>query len=69
VLQTRIRDTTWTITFKALIVAHLMIKEGEPNVTLAYLASSPRQYLSVDEYAEGKIMPISSMQILSLNHF
>lgn len=52
-LQTRIRDTTWTVTFKALIVAHLMIREGEPNVTLAYLSSSPRQYLGVDEYAEG----------------
>jgi len=56
VLQTRIHDTTWTIAFKALIVAHLMMREGEPNVTLAYLSNSPRQYLSVDEYAEGRLL-------------
>ncbi|KAL8750990.1 MAG: hypothetical protein Q9199_006722 [Rusavskia elegans] len=40
-MQNRLRDSTWTIVFKALIIVHLMIREGEPNVTLKYLADSP----------------------------
>ncbi|KAL8671244.1 MAG: hypothetical protein Q9168_004258 [Polycauliona sp. 1 TL-2023] len=39
-MQNRLRDSTWTIVFKALIIVHLMIREGEPNVTLKYLAES-----------------------------
>ncbi|KAL8979273.1 MAG: hypothetical protein Q9205_005347 [Flavoplaca limonia] len=39
-MQNRLRDSTWTIVFKALIIVHLMIREGEPNVTLKYLADS-----------------------------
>lgn len=43
-----------------------MIREGEPDVTLAYLSNSPKQYLSVDEYAEGEhrccLMPMSSLR-------
>lgn len=38
VLQTRLRDSTWTVVFKSLITVHLMIREGSPDVTLAYLA-------------------------------
>lgn len=38
-LQNRLRDSTWTVVFKALITVHLMIREGSPNVTLEFLAS------------------------------
>ncbi|KAL8648466.1 MAG: hypothetical protein Q9226_005980 [Calogaya cf. arnoldii] len=40
-MQNRLRDSTWTIVFKALIIVHLMVREGEPNVTLKYLADYP----------------------------
>ncbi|KAG9551452.1 hypothetical protein KCU79_g13258, partial [Aureobasidium melanogenum] len=39
-LKERLRDTTWTICFKALIIVHLMIKEGERDATLKYLAAA-----------------------------
>ncbi|SPO02142.1 related to YAP1802 - Yeast Adaptor Protein, member of AP180 protein family [Cephalotrichum gorgonifer] len=40
-LQSRLRDSTWTIVFKSLITVHLMIREGRADVTLAYLAKHP----------------------------
>ncbi|OAP62429.1 hypothetical protein AYL99_04632 [Fonsecaea erecta] len=42
-LQLRLRDSTWTIVFKALIVVHLMIREGQPEVTLRYISESPKR--------------------------
>ena len=39
-LTNRLRDSTWTIVFKSLIIVHLMIREGEPEVTLKYLAQN-----------------------------
>lgn len=51
-LQNRLRDSTWTIAFKSLIIAHLMIREGEPNVTLKYLAEQPRK-LAISNFSEG----------------
>ncbi|KAK8173758.1 ENTH domain-containing protein [Phyllosticta citrichinensis] len=51
-LQNRLRDTTWTIVFKALIVIHLMIREGEPDVTLKYLAQSPARRLAINNFTE-----------------
>ncbi|KAK4170184.1 ANTH domain-containing protein [Cladorrhinum sp. PSN259] len=37
-LAPRLRDSTWTVVFKSLITVHLMMREGSPDVTLAYLA-------------------------------
>lgn len=37
-LQNRLRDSTWTVVFKALITVHLMIREGSADVTLEFLA-------------------------------
>ena len=51
-LQNRLRDSTWTIVFKALIIVHLMIREGEPNVTLKYLADSPSK-LAISNFSDG----------------
>jgi hypothetical protein len=53
VLQNRLRDSTWTIVFKSLIIVHFMIREGEPNVTLRYLASGPERKLAVSSFTEG----------------
>ncbi|PGH28322.1 hypothetical protein GX50_08942 [[Emmonsia] crescens] len=41
-LQYRIRDSTWTIVYKALIVVHMMIREGSAGAALKYLAQNPR---------------------------
>ena len=51
-LQNRLRDSTWTIVFKSLILVHLMIREGEPNVTLKYLADSPSK-LAISNFSDG----------------
>lgn len=51
-MQNRLRDSTWTIVFKALIIVHLMIREGEPNVTLKYLADSPSK-LAIGGFSDG----------------
>lgn len=51
-LQFRFRDSTWTIVFKALIVVHLMIREGELNATLQYLAEYPKK-IAISTFSEG----------------
>ncbi|MCJ1438252.1 hypothetical protein MMC27_007640 [Xylographa pallens] len=50
-LTNRLRDSTWTIVFKGLIIVHLMIREGEPNVTLKYLAESPSK-LAISNFSD-----------------
>ncbi|KAL8645075.1 MAG: hypothetical protein Q9210_006909 [Variospora velana] len=50
-LQNRLRDSTWTIVFKALIIVHLMIREGEPKVTLKFLADSPSK-LAISNFSD-----------------
>jgi phosphatidylinositol-binding clathrin assembly protein len=50
-LQLRLRDSTWTIVFKSLIVVHLMIREGSPEVTLRYIAESPKR-LAISSFTE-----------------
>ena len=51
-LQHRLRDSTWTIVFKALILTHLMIREGEANVTLGFLAENPSK-LAISNFSDG----------------
>jgi hypothetical protein len=51
-LQYRLRDSTWTIVLKSLITVHLMIREGSPDVTLAYLAKH-RNMLAVSMFSDG----------------
>ena len=38
--------------FKALIIVHLMVREGEPSVTLRFLADAPSK-LDVGNFSEG----------------
>lgn len=63
--QTRIRGTTerrqranceMQVVFKALIVVHLMIREGEHNVTLVYLRKHPR-LIAISNYSDGQDSP------------
>lgn len=52
-LQHRLRDSTWTVVFKSLITVHLMVREGSPDVTLAYL-SKHRNMLAVSMFSDGQ---------------
>ncbi|ODQ63718.1 ANTH-domain-containing protein [Nadsonia fulvescens var. elongata DSM 6958] len=40
-LSGRLNDSAWTIVYKSLLVIHIMIREGEKNAVLAYLAKHP----------------------------
>jgi ANTH domain len=51
-LQIRLRDSTWTIVFKSLIIVHLMIREGQGDVTLRYIAESPKR-LAISNFTDG----------------
>ncbi|KAK2792479.1 hypothetical protein FQN52_003414 [Onygenales sp. PD_12] len=42
-LQYRLRDSTWTIVFKSLIVIHMMVREGSAGAALKYLSQNPRK--------------------------
>ncbi|KAJ5669071.1 hypothetical protein N7462_010141 [Penicillium macrosclerotiorum] len=42
-LQHRLRDSAWTIVFKALIIVHLMIREGQQDAALSYLSDNPKK--------------------------
>lgn len=53
-LQLRLRDSTWTIVFKSLIIVHLMIREGRPEVTLRYVAESPKR-IAISTFTEGML--------------
>lgn len=51
-LTLRLRDSTWTIAFKSLIIVHLMIKEGVRDVTLSYLSVAPRNKLAINHFTD-----------------
>ncbi|KAI6804021.1 ANTH-domain-containing protein [Hortaea werneckii] len=51
-LTHRLRDSTWTVAFKSLIIVHLMIKEGAQNATLAFLATNPRNKLAINQFTD-----------------
>ncbi|KAL4871419.1 ANTH domain-containing protein [Aspergillus spectabilis] len=50
-LHLRVRDSTWTIAFKSLIVIHFMIREGQLDATLQYMAENPRK-IAVSQLSE-----------------
>ncbi len=52
-MQHRLRDSTWTIVFKALIVVHIMIREGSQDATLQYLATNPKRKLAISNFTDG----------------
>lgn len=68
-LTHRLRDSTWTVAFKALIIVHLMIKEGAQDVTLRYLAVAPRNRLAINSFTDvqtqGQNIRVYSEYLLS----
>lgn len=52
-LHIRLRESTWTVVFKALIVIHLMIREGQLDATLHYLSENPSK-LAISQFSEGE---------------
>ncbi|KAG5983792.1 hypothetical protein E4U55_007107 [Claviceps digitariae] len=52
-LQYRLHDSTWTVVLKSLLTTHLMIREGSPDVTLAYL-SKHRNVFNVGHFADAQ---------------
>ncbi|KAG5914772.1 hypothetical protein E4U42_000310 [Claviceps africana] len=52
-LQHRLHDSTWTVVLKSLLTTHLMIREGSPDVTLAYLAKH-RNILNFGHFADAQ---------------
>jgi len=63
-LTNRLRDSTWTIVFKGLIIVHLMIREGEPEVTLKYLAQNPSRKLAINHFTEGMSVILLGLEIM-----
>ncbi|KAK3674884.1 hypothetical protein LTR78_005228 [Recurvomyces mirabilis] len=51
-LTPRLRDSTWTVAFKSLIIVHLMIKEGAQDATLRYLAAAPKNRLAINTFTD-----------------
>jgi hypothetical protein len=51
-LTHRLRDATWTVAFKSLLIVHLMIKEGTPDVTLSYLSAAPTHRLAINSFTD-----------------
>lgn len=68
-LTHRLRDSTWTVAFKALIIVHLMVKEGAQDVTLRYLAVAPRNRLAINSFTDvqtqGQNIRVYSEYLLS----
>lgn len=52
-LEIRLRESGWTVVFKALIVLHMMIREGQLDATLQYVAENPRK-IAISGYSEGE---------------
>ncbi|KAK5113657.1 hypothetical protein LTR62_003284 [Meristemomyces frigidus] len=51
-LTHRLRDSTWTVAFKSLIIVHLMIKEGAEDATLRYLSVAPKNRLAINTFTD-----------------
>lgn len=61
-LATRLKDGAWTVVYKALIVLHLMMREGAVDVTLDYLSRHSRML-------EIKIGPAGNAQAVGLPRY
>ncbi|KAK6456688.1 ANTH domain-containing protein [Scheffersomyces xylosifermentans] len=46
-LQSRLHDSAWSVVYKSLIVIHIMIREGDRDVTLKYLATRAPHMLNL----------------------
>ncbi|KAK6465855.1 ANTH domain-containing protein [Scheffersomyces coipomensis] len=48
-LQYRLQDSAWSVVYKSLIVIHIMIREGDKDVTLNYLVQRYPQMLNLSQ--------------------
>ncbi|SCU96348.1 LANO_0E13278g1_1 [Lachancea nothofagi CBS 11611] len=53
-LESRVMDTAWTVVYKSLILAHIMIREGEANVTIKYL-SNHLEFFQLKDIFQSKL--------------
>lgn len=53
-LHHRLQDSSWLVVYKSLIVIHIMIREGDRDVTLKYLAEQAPNMLNLAHYNIGK---------------
>lgn len=67
-LRLRLRDSAWTIVFKALIVLHLMIREGQLDAALGYLSDNPKQ-IAPSNFSEGMSDDVFRFSPVSLMDF
>ncbi|KKA30595.1 hypothetical protein TD95_001104 [Thielaviopsis punctulata] len=51
-LAVRLRETTWTVVIKSLITIHFMVRDGQQDITLAYLARH-RNILAISAYTDA----------------
>ncbi|AET38999.1 uncharacterized protein Ecym_3521 [Eremothecium cymbalariae DBVPG len=58
-LLTRLNDSAFTVVFKSLVVMHVMIREGEGNVTLRYLSRHP-EYFELGGLLNGSYGSVNS---------
>ena len=65
-LQNRLRDSTWTVVFKSLITVHLMIREGSPDATLAYL-SRHKNMLAISSFSDGRLAHLADGSVNGLS--
>ena len=47
--------------FKALILVHLMVKDGAKDVTLKYLAAAPKNRLALNTFTDGRLLPVKRL--------
>ncbi|EGW30709.1 uncharacterized protein SPAPADRAFT_142685 [Spathaspora passalidarum NRRL Y-27907] len=48
-LHLRLQDSSWSVVYKALIVIHIMIREGDRDVTLKYLSHKAQNMLNLSQ--------------------
>lgn len=53
-LNLRLRDPSWTVVFKALVVIHLMIREGALDATLDFISDNPAK-IAISGFSEGEL--------------
>jgi hypothetical protein len=66
-LQHRLRDSAWTIVFKALIIVHLMIREGQQDAALSYLSDNPKK-IAPSNFSEGELLTIYAPWLLCTDY-
>lgn len=60
-LDTRLRDSAWLVVYKALIVIHIMFREGDVDVALKYLAEEAAPtYLNLSRSPIAKVSGFST---------